>query len=106
MLSNLCSTLDLKRPDRSEEEEGSGSGTRQLPTPDEPQPVLLILQQTLPILQNLLSVWILDVGVVEVRTKGLDIFVVTQPKSNASEKFCLNFSVTINDKRHGPNFIK
>ncbi|XP_071799538.1 importin-13-like isoform X1 [Asterias amurensis] len=65
MLSNLCSTLDLKRPDRSEEEEGSGSGTRQLPTPDEPQPVLLILQQTLPILQNLLSVWILDVGVVE-----------------------------------------
>ncbi|XP_022101728.1 importin-13-like isoform X1 [Acanthaster planci] len=68
MLSNLCSTLDLKRPDRPEEEqEGAESMTvkRAAPAQDEPQPVLLILQQTLPILQNLLSVWISDVGVVE-----------------------------------------
>ncbi|XP_072172945.1 importin-13-like [Diadema setosum] len=64
MMANLCASLDIKREDKSiigqvEIEPKSPSGAQ------ETQPVLLILQKILPIVEKLLSMWISDAAIVE-----------------------------------------
>ncbi|XP_078316554.1 importin-13-like [Crassostrea virginica] len=56
ILGSLFSSLDTER-DRDE--------VKVKPKPTEPKPVAIILQQLAPIIQNLLSKWISDTGIVE-----------------------------------------
>ncbi|XP_072023500.1 LOW QUALITY PROTEIN: importin-13-like [Amphiura filiformis] len=65
MLGNLCASLDLKREEKTEQAEGQVTGSSGGSRLEEPQPVFLILQQVLPIVQKLLNVWISDTTVVE-----------------------------------------
>ncbi|XP_035698782.1 importin-13-like [Branchiostoma floridae] len=60
MLSMLFSALDIRRPESEEAEKRQPK-----PRADEPQPVLLVLQQVYPIVQRLVSQWIADTGVIE-----------------------------------------
>ncbi|CAH1244188.1 IPO13 [Branchiostoma lanceolatum] len=60
MLSMLFSSLDIRRPESEEAEKRQPK-----PRADEPQPVLLVLQQVYPIVQRLVSQWIADTGVIE-----------------------------------------
>ncbi|XP_030851802.1 importin-13 isoform X2 [Strongylocentrotus purpuratus] len=64
MMANLCASLDIKREDKSiigkgEIESKSSAGTQ------DTQPVLLILQKILPIVEKLLNMWISDAAIVE-----------------------------------------
>ncbi|XP_019623580.1 PREDICTED: importin-13-like [Branchiostoma belcheri] len=66
MLSMLFSALDIRRPESEEAEKRQPK-----PRADEPQPVLLVLQQVYPIVQRLVSQWIADTGVIECLTPTL-----------------------------------
>ena len=70
MLANLCASLDIKREDKSIIGEGQGKTGGGVGS-EETQPVLLILQKTLPIVEKLLNVWISDAAIVEVCTNKL-----------------------------------
>ncbi|MED6277607.1 Importin-13, partial [Characodon lateralis] len=59
MLSSLFTTLDVNRhPDGLEEEDASPSQTIQ-------NPIVVVLQQVLPLIQNIVSKWLHDLEVVE-----------------------------------------
>lgn len=67
MLAFLCHSLDVKRDIAFGDDldpEGETT-TVSLPAANGPQPVLLILPSILPVLEQLLHVWIQDTGVVE-----------------------------------------
>ncbi len=77
MLGNLCASLDLKREEKSDQPEGQVSRSTEGQRSEEPQPVFLILQQILPIIQKLLNVWISDTTVVEVRKVKVEVKVIS-----------------------------
>lgn len=67
MLAFLCHSLDVKRDIILDDVESDSEGSKiTLPAADGPQPVLLILPSILPILEQVLNVWVQDTGVVEV----------------------------------------
>ncbi|XP_071841095.1 importin-13-like [Apostichopus japonicus] len=66
MLAFLCHSLDVKRDIILDDVESDNETSKiTLPAAAGPQPVLLILPSILPVLEQVLNVWVQDTGVVE-----------------------------------------
>lgn len=60
MISTLFSSLNTKVKNNEEDAQATE------PTESTPQPVLLIMQKTMPIFKDIAALWINDMGVIEV----------------------------------------
>uniref|UniRef100_A0A3B3TKE9 Importin-13 n=1 Tax=Poecilia latipinna TaxID=48699 RepID=A0A3B3TKE9_9TELE len=66
LLSNLFTTLDISKQD-DESADGSAPPVKATPPPPGPNPVVVVLQQVFALIQKVLSKWLNDSQVVEVR---------------------------------------